>query len=162
MGKRFPEEFQRIDKVKSNDKLLIHDSEDGIDKYATPSQFNASLDELSVHYEDAIAAKEAAVAAQKAAETAESGAKTAVAEATKDAVDAATAQAVKAQESAGKSESSAGKSASSAASAKEYSDSIKNSVDDLNNIKVLDDRLTTLLGYCEKRTVVNLEQGVSG
>lgn len=162
MGKRFPEEFQRIDKVKSNDKLLIHDSEDGIDKYATPSQFNASLNELSVHYEDAIAAKEAAVAAQKAAETAESGAKTAVAEATKDAVDAATAQAVKAQESAGKSESSAGKSASSAASAKEYSDSIKNSVDDLNNIKVLDDRLTTLLGYCEKRTVVNLEQGVSG
>lgn len=162
MGKRFPEEFQRIDKVKSNDKLLIHDSEDGIDKYATPSQFNASLDELSVHYEDAIAAKEAAVAAQKAAETAESGAKTAVAEATKDAVDAATAQAVKAQESAGKSESSAGKSASSAASAKEYSDSIKNSVDDLNNIKVLDDRLTTLLGYCEKRAVVNLELGESG
>lgn len=162
MGKRFPEEFQRIDKVKSNDKLLIHDSEDGIDKYATPSQFNASLDELSVHYEDAIAAKEAAVAAQKAAETAESGAKTAVAEAARDAVDAATAQAVKAQESAGKSESSAGKSASSAASAKEYSDSIKNSVDDLNNIKVLDDRLTTLLGYCEKRAVVNLELGVSG
>lgn len=162
MGKRFPEEFQRIDKVKSNDKLLIHDSEDGIDKYATPSQFNASLDELSVHYEDAIAAKEAAVAAQNAAETAESGAKTAVAEATKDAVDAATAQAVKAQESAGKSESSAGKSASSAASAKEYSDSIKNSVDDLNNIKVLDDRLNTLLGYCEKRTVVDLEQGESG
>lgn len=162
MGKRFPEEFQRIDKVKSNDKLLIHDSEDGIDKYATPSQFNASLDELSVHYEDAIAAKEAAVAAQKAAEAAESGAKTAVAEATKDAVAAATAQAVNAQASAGKSASSAGESASSAASAKEYSDSIKNSVDDLNNIKVLDDRLTTLLGYCEKRAVVNLELGVSG
>ena len=162
MGKRFPEEFQRIDKVKSNDKLLIHDSEDGIDKYATPSQFNASLDELSVHYEDAIAAKEAAVVAQKAAETAESGAKTAVAEATKDAVDAATAQAVKAQASARASESSAEESASSAASAKGYSDSIKNSVDDLNNIKVLDDRLTTLLGYCEKRTVVNLELGVSG
>lgn len=155
MGKRFPEEFQRIDKVKSNDKLLIHDSEDGIDKYATPSQFNASLDELSVHYEDAIAAKEAAVAAQRAAEAAESGAKTAVAEATKDAVAAATAQAVNAQ-------ASAGKSASSAASAKEYSDSIKNSVDDLNNIKVLDDRLTTLLGYCEKRAVVNLELGESG
>lgn len=162
MGKRFPEEFQRIDKVKSNDKLLIHDSEDGIDKYATPSQFNASLDELSVHYEDAIAAKEEAVAAQRAAETAESGAKTAVAEATKDAVAAATAQAVNAQASAGKSASSAGESASSAASAKEYSDSIKNSVDDLNNIKVLDDRLTTLLGYCEKRAVVNLELGVSG
>lgn len=162
MGKRFPEEFQRIDKVKSNDKLLIHDSEDGIDKYATPSQFNASLDELSVHYEDAIAAKEAAVVAQKAAETAESGAKTAVAEATKDAVDAAIAQAVKAQASAGASESSAEESASSAASAKGYSDSIKNSVDDLNNIKVLDDRLTTLLGYCEKRAVVNLELGVSG
>lgn len=162
MGKRFPEEFQRIDKVKSNDKLLIHDSEDGIDKYATPSQFNASLDELSVHYEDAIAAKEEAVAAQRAAETAESGAKTAVAEATKDAVAAATAQAVNAQASAGKSASSAGESASSAASAKEYSDSIKNSVDDLNNIKVLDDRLTTLLGYCEKRAVVNLELGESG
>ena len=62
-GKRFPEEFDRIDKVKSSDKLLIHDSEDGVDKYCTPSQMNAGLEELELHYEDAVQAKNDAQAA---------------------------------------------------------------------------------------------------
>lgn len=52
MGKKFPEEFKRIDKVKSNDKILIHDSSDGVDKYATPGQFNESLNELMTAIED--------------------------------------------------------------------------------------------------------------
>ena len=137
MGKRFPEEFDRIDKVKSNDKLLINDSEDGLDKFATPAQFNASLEELETHYEDAVAAKEAAEAAQRAA----------------------TEQANKAEASANASKSEADKSAASATTAKKYSDDIKGSVDDLNNIKALDERMKTLLGYSASRSVVNITVG---
>lgn len=162
MGKRFPEEFDRIDKVKSNDKLLINDSEDGLDKFATPAQFNASLEELETHYDDAVAAKEAAEAAQKAAEDAEKGAKQAVTDATKSAVDAATEQANKAETSANASKSEADKSAASATTAKKYSDDIKGSVDDLNSIKALDERFKTLLGYSAMRSVVNITVGENG
>lgn len=44
-GKRFPEDFDRIDKIKTTDKLLINDSKDGVDKYVTASQFYALLQE---------------------------------------------------------------------------------------------------------------------
>ena len=66
-GKRFPEEFDRIDKVKSSDKFLVNDSEDGINKYCTPSQINKGLLELELHYEDAVKAKNDAEAAATAA-----------------------------------------------------------------------------------------------
>ena len=161
-GIRFPEELDRIDKVKSNDKLLIHDSSDGIDKFATPSQFNASLQELETHYDDAVAAKEAAEAAQKSAEAAEQGAKAAVAAATQEAVEAATAQADKSKSSADAAKVSSDASAASAATAKEYSDSIKDSVDGLNACKDIDERFKTLLGYNAARSVVNLSAGESG
>lgn len=62
-GKRFPEEFDRIDKVKSSDKLLVNDSKDGINKFCTPSQINEGLLELELHYEDAVQAKNDAQAA---------------------------------------------------------------------------------------------------
>ena len=62
-GKRCPEEFDRIDKVKSSDKFLVNDSEDGINKYCTPSQINKGLLELELHYEDAVQAKNDAQAA---------------------------------------------------------------------------------------------------
>ena len=40
-GKRFAGDFQRIDAVKPNDKMLIQDSEDGNVKFAFPGQFTA-------------------------------------------------------------------------------------------------------------------------
>ncbi len=92
--------------------------------------------------------------AQTAAETAQTAAEAAQAaaeSAKQDAEQAATEAAEKATESE-----------TSAKSAKEYSDSIKASVDDLNDIKDLDERLKTLLGYNATRTVVNLEVGESG
>lgn len=39
-GKRFATDFERIDVVKPNDKILIYDSEDEVVKYATPSQLS--------------------------------------------------------------------------------------------------------------------------
>lgn len=42
-GKRFATDFERIDAVKPDDKILIHDSADGIVKYATPSQLTSGL-----------------------------------------------------------------------------------------------------------------------
>ena len=66
-GKRFPEEFDRIDKVKSSDKFLVNDSADGINKYCTPSQINKGLLELELHYEDAVKAKNDAQSAATAA-----------------------------------------------------------------------------------------------
>lgn len=66
-GLRFPEDFDRIDKVKPGDKLLIHDTSDGIDKYATPGQFNKSLNELETHYQDAIDAAKLSTEGAKAA-----------------------------------------------------------------------------------------------
>lgn len=107
-GKRFPEDFDRIDKVKSSDKLLINDSKDGIDKYATPSQFNAALQELETHYEDAAQAKEVAQAAASTAATHASNAKT--------------------------SETNA---KASETSAKGYSDSIKDNVEKLDSIETV-------------------------
>lgn len=133
MGKKFPEEFDRIDKVKGSDKLLVNDSADGLNKYATPGQFNESLAELETHYNDAVAAKDAAVtAASSSARNAE------------------------------RSSASAAASATSATQAKGYADSILGSVNDINNIKALEDRFKMLLGYKADRSVINLELGVSG
>jgi hypothetical protein len=50
--KKFASDFDRIDRVKADDKILIHDSSDGIVKYATPGQFNESLNELMTDIED--------------------------------------------------------------------------------------------------------------
>ena len=140
MGKKFPEEFDRIDKVKGSDRLLINDSGDGLNKYATPGQFNESLNELETHYQDAVDAKEAA----------------------KTYADASRQEAVKSSTSATESAASAIESLSSANQAKGYADSIKASVDDLEACKSLDDRMKLLLGYNAARSIVNLELGISG
>ena len=47
--KVFADDFERIAKVKSNDKILIWDSESGTVMYATPGQINAVLGELANH-----------------------------------------------------------------------------------------------------------------
>lgn len=133
MGKAFPEEFNRIDKVKSGDKIMINDSEDGVNKYATPGQFNASLKELETHYEDAVKAKE-------------------------DAQTAATAAAGSATK-AGKSATAA---AGSEARAKEYSDSVKASVEDIANGKIFDERLKRDLGLNMGYETVTLTAGETG
>lgn len=88
MAKRFPEDFERIDKVKSSDKLLINDSADGVDKYATPAQFNASLAELEEHYDDAATAASNAQAAATSASTSASSASTSASSASASALEA--------------------------------------------------------------------------
>ena len=133
MGKAFPEEFNRIDKVKSGDKIMINDSEDGVNKYATPGQFNASLKELETHYEDAVKAKE----------------------------DAQTA-ATEAAESATEAENSAEAAEESETKAKEYSDSIKASVTDIANCKSFDERLKRDLGLNMGYETVTLTAGETG
>lgn len=45
-GKRFPEEFERIDEVKNTDKILVCDSDDMINKYASVLQLRPILSEL--------------------------------------------------------------------------------------------------------------------
>lgn len=67
-GKKFAADFERIDEVKGNDKILIFDSTTGVVMYATPSQINAKFDQLVADIAAAIAAKNAAEAAQAAAE----------------------------------------------------------------------------------------------
>lgn len=47
-GKRFAEDFDRIDAVKPNDRILIQDSGDGNVKYANPSQFGGSTGDTPV------------------------------------------------------------------------------------------------------------------
>ena len=37
-GQRFPEDFERIDDVEADDKILIHDASDNATKFAFPSQ----------------------------------------------------------------------------------------------------------------------------
>lgn len=66
-GKRFAEDFVRIDAVKPNDKILIYDSKDGIVKYAQPSQINAMFDKL---VSDSTAAAAAAQSAKQSATSA--------------------------------------------------------------------------------------------
>lgn len=46
-GKRFADDFDRIDVVKPNDRILIQDSLDGIVKFANPSQLGGSGGEVS-------------------------------------------------------------------------------------------------------------------
>lgn len=62
--KVFADDFERIAKVKSNDKILIWDSESGTVMYATPGQINAMLGELADH------AQRAATSAQSASNSA--------------------------------------------------------------------------------------------
>lgn len=47
-GKRFADDFDRIDAVKPNDRILIQDSGDGNVKYANPSQFGGSTGDTPV------------------------------------------------------------------------------------------------------------------
>ena len=133
MGKAFPEEFDRIDKVKSGDKIMINDSEDGVNKYATPSQFNASLDELELHYSDALKAKEKAEEAASAAEESETNA-------------ASSASAAK----------------ESATQSKTYSESIKASADDIADCKQFDERLKRDLGFNPDYQTATLTAGETG
>ena len=55
-GKKFAADFERIDEVKSNDKVLIQDSGTGIVKYATPAQINAKFDDLVADIDTAVQA----------------------------------------------------------------------------------------------------------
>lgn len=69
--KVFADDFERIAKVKSNDKILIWDSESGTVMYATPGQINAMLGELADHAQRAeTAASSAATSAQSASNSA--------------------------------------------------------------------------------------------
>ena len=65
--KVFADDFERIAKVKSNDKILIWDSESGTVMYATPGQINVMLGELADHAQRAeVAATNASQSAQNA------------------------------------------------------------------------------------------------
>jgi hypothetical protein len=55
-GKKFAADFERIDEVKSNDKVLIWDSDTGVVKYATPAQINAKFDDLVADIDTAVQA----------------------------------------------------------------------------------------------------------
>lgn len=55
-GKKFAADFERIDSVKSGDKVLIQDSVTGVVKYATPSQINAMFDNLVADIDTAVQA----------------------------------------------------------------------------------------------------------
>lgn len=55
-GKKFAADFERIDSVKSADKVLIQDSVTGVVKYATPSQINAMFDNLVADIDTAVQA----------------------------------------------------------------------------------------------------------
>lgn len=69
--KVFADDFERIAKVKSNDKILIWDSESGTVMYATPGQINAMLGELANHAQRAeTAAANAAASATNASNSA--------------------------------------------------------------------------------------------
>lgn len=69
-GKKFAADFERIDEVKGNDKILIQDSTSGVVKYASPSQINAKFDKLVADIATAVQAVADAQAAQAAAEAA--------------------------------------------------------------------------------------------
>lgn len=73
-GKKFAADFERIDEVKGNDRILIWDSKTSTVMFATPSQINAKFDQLVADIAAAIAAKNAAEAAQVASEKAQTAA----------------------------------------------------------------------------------------
>lgn len=91
-GKKFAADFERIDEVKSNDKVLIQDSGTGIVKYATPAQINAMFDQLVADIQTAIDAKTDAEAAFLAALGAKSDAEAAKSDAEAAKSDAVTAK----------------------------------------------------------------------
>ena len=91
-GKKFAADFERIDEVKGNDKILIQDSNTGVVKYASPSQINAKFDKLVADIETAVQAVADARAAQAAAEAAIPLAQAEVANAHAEAVAAGTAK----------------------------------------------------------------------
>ena len=91
-GKKFAADFERIDEVKGNDKILIQDSNTGVVKYASPSQINAKFDKLVADIETAVQAAADARAAQAAAEAAIPLAQAEVANAHAEAVAAGTAK----------------------------------------------------------------------
>lgn len=66
-GKKFAADFERIDEVKLNDKVLIYDSDSGVVKYATPAQINAKFEDLVADIQTAVDAKQDAEAARDAA-----------------------------------------------------------------------------------------------
>lgn len=91
-GKKFAADFERIDEVKGNDKILIQDSNTGVVKYASPSQINAKFDKLVADIDTAVQAVVDARAAQAAAEAAIPLAQVEVANAHAEAVAAGTAK----------------------------------------------------------------------
>lgn len=91
-GKKFAADFERIDEVKSNDKVLIQDSGTGIVKYATPAQINAMFDQLVADIQTAIDAKTDAEAAFLAALGAKSDAEAAKSDAVTAKTDAVSAK----------------------------------------------------------------------
>ena len=89
-GKKFAADFERIDEVKGNDRILIWDSKTSTVMFATPSQINAKFDQLVADIAAAIAAKNAAEAAQVASENAQTAAAGSATEASGSAEEAET------------------------------------------------------------------------
>lgn len=89
-GKKFAADFERIDEVKGNDRILIWDSKTSTVMFATPSQINAKFDQLVADIAAAIAAKNAAEAAQVASENAQTAAAGSATEASGSAEEAGT------------------------------------------------------------------------
>lgn len=89
-GKKFAADFERIDEVKGNDRILIWDSKTSTVMFATPSQINAKFDQLAADIAAAITAKDAAEAAQVASENAQTAAAGSATEASGSAKEAET------------------------------------------------------------------------
>lgn len=89
-GKKFAADFERIDEVKGNDRILIWDSKTSTVMFATPSQINAKFDQLVADIAAAITAKDAAEAAQVASENAQTAAAGSATEASGSAEEAET------------------------------------------------------------------------
>lgn len=89
-GKKFAADFERIDEVKGNDRILIWDSKTSTVMFATPSQINANFDQLVADIAAAIEAKNAAEAAQVASENAQTAAAGSATEASGSAEEAKT------------------------------------------------------------------------
>lgn len=89
-GKKFAQDFERIDEVKSNDKVLIQDASTGVVKFATPGQINAKFEKLVADITVAETAAAAASTAATKAETAERGVEQIIESATAEAISAAT------------------------------------------------------------------------
>lgn len=150
-GKKFAADFERIDEVKGNDKILIFDSKTGVVMYATPSQINAKFDQLVADIAAAIAAKQAAEAAQGAAESAATGA-----------MGYAGAASDSADEAEGFKEAAGGIYSDTVDVKNDTQNIYNNTAALLSTVNNLLDRFKRDFGYCATATTKTLTQGVAG